>query len=169
MSDKIHVIERFLEIADEILIGGAMAFPFLAAQGHAVGSSLCASEDIEHARTLLALEAGASGESAAASRSGRSPITSAPTHVAMQVDGVDLADGLMGLDIGPRTIAEYTRPDRRAPAPSSGTARWAHSSLSRSPPVPGGGRGARERRRDYGRRRRRLGRSGAASSGWRRR
>ena len=53
VSDKIRVIERFLHVADTILIGGAMAFPFLAAQGHAVGSSLCADEDVEHARTLL--------------------------------------------------------------------------------------------------------------------
>ena len=39
VSDKIKVIERFLEVADTILIGGAMAFPFLAAQGHGVGAS----------------------------------------------------------------------------------------------------------------------------------
>ncbi len=53
VSDKIRVIERFLHVADAILIGGAMAFPFLAAKGHAVGASLCAEEDVEHARALL--------------------------------------------------------------------------------------------------------------------
>ena len=41
VSDKIKVIERFLDVADTILIGGAMAFPFLAAQGHEVGASKC--------------------------------------------------------------------------------------------------------------------------------
>ena len=50
VSDKIGVIERFREVADTILIGGAMCFPFLAAQGHAVGDSLCADEDVELAR-----------------------------------------------------------------------------------------------------------------------
>ncbi len=118
VSDKIRVIERFLEIADEILIGGAMAFPFLAAQGHRVGSSLCASEDIEHARTLLALEAGAR-----ASLLLPTDLVAADHFAAdaspLEVDGVDLDDGLMGLDIGPRTVAEYA--DRIA---SAGTIFW---------------------------------------------
>ena len=39
VSDKIAVIERFRELADTILIGGAMCFPFLAAKGHSVGAS----------------------------------------------------------------------------------------------------------------------------------
>ncbi len=37
VADKIAVIDRFLEIADVVMIGGAMCFPFLCAQGHAVG------------------------------------------------------------------------------------------------------------------------------------
>jgi phosphoglycerate kinase len=53
VSDKIGVIDRFREIADTILIGGAMCFPFLAAQGHSVGDSLCAPEDVELARRIL--------------------------------------------------------------------------------------------------------------------
>jgi phosphoglycerate kinase len=106
VSDKIRVIERFLEVADEILIGGAMAFPFLAAQGHTVGSSLCADEDIEHARTLLGLGAGTNADLllpsdlVAADHFGAD---AAP----LAIDGVDLSEGLMGLDIGPRTVAEY--------------------------------------------------------------
>ncbi len=106
VSDKIRVIERFLEVADEILIGGAMAFPFLAAQGHPVGSSLCADEDIEHARTLLGLGAGANADLllpsdlVAADHFGAD---AAP----VPIDGVDLSEGLMGLDIGPRTVADY--------------------------------------------------------------
>ncbi len=106
VSDKIQVIERFLEVADQILIGGAMAFPFLAAQGHTVGSSLCADEDIEHARTLLELGAGAKADLllpsdlVAADHFG-ADATSVP------IDGVDLPEGLMGLDIGPLTVAEY--------------------------------------------------------------
>ncbi len=46
VADKIAVIDRFLELADTIVIGGAMCFPFLAAQGHAVGRSLCDAEDV---------------------------------------------------------------------------------------------------------------------------
>ena len=50
VADKIAVIDRFLEVADVVMIGGAMCFPFLCAQGHAVGDSLCDEEDVEHAR-----------------------------------------------------------------------------------------------------------------------
>jgi phosphoglycerate kinase len=104
VADKIAVIERFLELADAVLIGGAMAFPFLAAQGHTVGGSLCASDDVELARGLLA----ANEESklrlpvdlvAAASVSADAE--------PMPIDGVDVPDGLMGLDVGPRTAASY--------------------------------------------------------------
>ena len=54
VADKIGVIDRFLEVADVLMIGGAMCFPFLCAQGHKVGESLCDDEDTEHARALLA-------------------------------------------------------------------------------------------------------------------
>ena len=53
VTDKIGVLEAFLERADAILIGGAMAFPFLSVQGHSIGDSLCADEDLEPARELL--------------------------------------------------------------------------------------------------------------------
>jgi len=54
VADKIAVIDRFLEVADVLIIGGAMCFPFLCALGHAVGDSLCDEEDTEHARHALA-------------------------------------------------------------------------------------------------------------------
>ncbi len=110
VSDKIAVIERFLQVADTILIGGAMAFPFLAAEGHTVGDSLCAAEDVELARRI------------------RSSIDEGPAHAratlelpvdlvlgnrfaedaeVREIDGVDVPDGWMGLDIGPRTGELY--------------------------------------------------------------
>src|SRR3954449_3597579 len=46
VTDKIGVLETFLERADAVLIGGAMCFPFFAAQGHSVGASLCEAEGI---------------------------------------------------------------------------------------------------------------------------
>src|ERR1700680_2297746 len=54
VADKIAVIDRFLTLADVVIIGGAMCFPFLCAQGHAVGGSLCNEDDAEHARRALA-------------------------------------------------------------------------------------------------------------------
>src|SRR5688500_11734163 len=53
VTDKIGVIDRFLGVADAILIGGAMCFPFLRAQGHGVGDSLCDADDLEPARRAL--------------------------------------------------------------------------------------------------------------------
>ena len=68
VADKIAVIDRFLEIADVVIIGGAMCFPFLRAQGHAVGDSLCGEEDIEHARRALAQAARAGPRAPRAAR-----------------------------------------------------------------------------------------------------
>jgi phosphoglycerate kinase len=107
VSDKIKVIERFLDVADMILIGGAMAFPFLKAKGHGVGNSLCADEDVEHARRLLALEQRGHGRLVLPSDLVLAEHFGADA-TPQQVDGVDVPDGLMGLDIGPKTVAEYT-------------------------------------------------------------
>jgi phosphoglycerate kinase len=103
VTDKIGVLKAFLQRADAILIGGAMAFPFLSVQGHSIGDSLCADEDIEPARELL--DAGSAklrlpvdlvlGDRFAADARRR------------ELDGVDVPDGWMGLDIGERSADEY--------------------------------------------------------------
>jgi phosphoglycerate kinase len=114
VSDKIAVIERFREVADTILIGGAMCFPFFAAQGHHVGSSLCAEEDVVLARRQL--EAGGEIELPVdlviADRLAADASSS-------ELDGVDVPDGQMGLDIGPRTAQAYAGTIARA-----GTVFW---------------------------------------------
>ena len=106
VSDKIGVIDRFRESADTILIGGAMCFPFLAAQGHSVGGSLCAAEDVELARGILE-----SGSSARASLDLPVDLVIAQRFDAdaevRELDGLDVPDGWMGLDIGPRTASLY--------------------------------------------------------------
>ena len=106
VSDKIAVIERFLQVADTILIGGAMCFPFFAAQGHSVGLSLCAAADVELARAILE-EAG----SARAALELPDDLVIAnrldASADAQTIDGVDVPDGMMGLDIGPRTASAY--------------------------------------------------------------
>jgi phosphoglycerate kinase len=118
VSDKIAVIERFLDVADTILIGGAMCFPFFSAQGRSIGDSLCAPEDVELARQLLDAVAGARaafelpqdlviGDSFSAEASSRT------------IDDVDVPDGWMGLDVGPRTAEAYAMVIARA-----GTVFW---------------------------------------------
>ena len=106
VSDKIAVIERFLEVADTILIGGAMCFPFFSAQGHRVGSSLCAPEDAELARRLLG-EAGSARASLELPRDLVIADRFAAEADARTIDGVDVPDAMMGLDIGPRTASAY--------------------------------------------------------------
>lgn len=103
VTDKIGVLEAFIDVADTILIGGAMCFPFFKVQGRSVGSSLCEEEGLEPARRVLE----AAGDKL------KLPVDlvcgrefSADTEVT-QVDGVDVPEGLMGLDVGPKTVAAY--------------------------------------------------------------
>jgi phosphoglycerate kinase len=108
VTDKIGVIERFLELADGLLIGGAMCFPFLRAQGHAVGGSLCEEAGVEPAREALAHAGDRRAELAL-------PVDLAlADHVGAdaarrELDGVEVPDDLIGLDIGPRTAAGYAQ------------------------------------------------------------
>ncbi len=106
VSDKIGVIDRFRETADTIIIGGAMCFPFLAAQGHEIGNSLCAEEDVELARKTLS----AAGDVRAELKLPVDLVVGdrlAEDADTKTIDGVDVPDGWMGLDIGPRTASEY--------------------------------------------------------------
>jgi phosphoglycerate kinase len=109
VADKIAVIDRFLALADVVIIGGAMCFPFFSAQGHSVGASLCEEEEVPHARRLIA-QAEASGQARLLLPSdlviGDRLAEDAERRV---LDGVDVPDGWMGLDIGPDTVARYSR------------------------------------------------------------
>jgi phosphoglycerate kinase len=108
VTDKIALIDRFLDMADALLIGGAMAFSFFRAQGHETGNSLVEDEGVDLARKAL--------EKAESSNcrillpldivAGRQ--FSADTE-RRDLDGVDVPEGWMGLDVGPRTVAAYSR------------------------------------------------------------
>jgi phosphoglycerate kinase len=108
VTDKIALIDRFLDIADALLIGGAMAFSFFRAQGIQTGDSLVEEEGVELARKAL--------EKAQSSRcrillpvdivAGDRFAEDAERRV---LDGVEVPDGWMGLDVGPRTVEEFSR------------------------------------------------------------
>jgi phosphoglycerate kinase len=103
VTDKIGVLEAFLERADTILVGGAMCFPFFSAQGHDVGDSLCEAEGIDPAKRIL----GAGGDKLTLPTdlvAGRA--FEADTEK-RDIDGVDVPDGWMGLDVGGRTASAY--------------------------------------------------------------
>jgi phosphoglycerate kinase len=99
VSDKIGVIEALLDTVDELAIGGAMCFTFLAAQGNPIGASLFEPDQVETCTRLLAA-------------------TSKPIHLPSDIVGLDadgtvqtfgtrLPEGAKGLDIGPGSAAEF--------------------------------------------------------------
>ncbi len=105
VSDKLPAIEFLLPKADAIIIGGAMAFTFLKAQGRKVGSSRVEEDKLADAQRILALAA-----------SQKKTLHLPTDHVcadkfeenaAPKAAGADIPDGLMGLDIGPATRAAY--------------------------------------------------------------
>jgi phosphoglycerate kinase len=108
VTDKVKLIERFMEIADTILIGGAMAFAFFKAQGKPTGDSLVHEDGVEVARDVL-------------ERAERSDCKLLlPIDLVLgksfdedterkQLEGTDVPDGWMGLDVGPGTADAYGR------------------------------------------------------------
>ena len=103
VTDKIGVLDAFLQRADAVLVGGAMCFPFFKAEGRTVGDSLCEEEGVEPARR--ALDAGAGKlELPSDLMAGRA--FAADTEVKALGD-VDVPEGWMGLDIGPESAVRY--------------------------------------------------------------
>jgi phosphoglycerate kinase len=108
VTDKIGVIDRFLEIADRILIGGAMCFSFFRAQGIATGDSLVEEEGVVHAERALAAAEGSDCELVLPTDLVLGRSFDADTDRREQ-DGVEVPDGWMGLDIGPATAASFAK------------------------------------------------------------
>ena len=107
VSDKVALIDRFLDVADSVLIGGAMCFSFFRAQDKPTGDSLVEEEGVELARDALA-KAG----------DGQTAELVLPVDLVLgdrfdaaaerrELDGTEVPDGWMGLDVGPKTAADY--------------------------------------------------------------
>ncbi|MCT4641634.1 MAG: phosphoglycerate kinase [Bacteriovoracaceae bacterium] len=102
VSDKIATIEKLLTSVDHLLIGGAMAYPFLKSKGVEVGNSLCSDEDVKLATNILK-----------ADKVGK--IKLPVDHIvsnsldgdANTCDDVKIDEGMIGLDIGAKSIANY--------------------------------------------------------------
>jgi phosphoglycerate kinase len=106
VSDKIGVIDRFLEIADSVLIGGAMCFSFFRAQGHETGNSLVEEEGIELAKGVLERAENSDCELLLPTDLVLGESFSADAKP-VPLEGIDVPDGMMGLDVGPETAAAY--------------------------------------------------------------
>ena len=122
VSDKLNVINNLLEKVDTLIIGGGMAFTFLAAQGYSVGASLVDNEKIDYCKEMLQ-KAQAKGVKlllpvdTVVADSFPNPID-AEIPVAT-VDSKEIPDGKMGLDIGEKARAEFA-----AAAASAKTVVW---------------------------------------------
>jgi phosphoglycerate kinase len=106
VSDKVGVIDRFLDLADRILIGGAMCFSFFRAQGIATGDSLVEEEGVKLAAEALERARDSSCELNLPVDLVLGKRFDADTET-RQSDGVEVPDGWMGLDVGPRTATAY--------------------------------------------------------------
>jgi phosphoglycerate kinase len=95
VSDKILIIENLIEKADNIIIGGGMAYTFFKAHGGHIGSSLVEDERLETAKEVLA-------KAAAKGCKIYLPVDS------LVADSNNIPDGWMGLDIAEKAIAEFS-------------------------------------------------------------
>ncbi len=103
ISDKLGVVEALLAVVDSLVVGGAMCFTFLAAQGYPVGDSLWEPDQVDTCKRLLA-------ESAANGKAIHLPedLVGVDAHGRFATFGVRLPDGAKGFDIGPGTAAAFS-------------------------------------------------------------
>jgi phosphoglycerate kinase len=113
VSDKMNVISRLLEFVDEILIGGAMAYTFIAAQGGRVGRSLVEPDRFGTALELLAKAEQRGVKLHLPQDSVCAAEISTDAETSVHPSG-QIPDGLMGLDIGPAATREYSASLRSA-------------------------------------------------------
>ena len=110
VSDKLNVINNLLEKVDTLIIGGGMAFTFLAAKGYAVGSSLVDNEKLDYCKEMMA-KAEAKGVKlllpvdVVVADAFPNPIDAEISVETVMADAIPV--GKMGLDIGEKAQAEF--------------------------------------------------------------
>ena len=106
VSSKIAVLESLLKNASALIIGGGMAYTFLKAQGHTIGKSLVEDDFIDTAKSLLKA-ADEKGAKIILPVDHLGAAEFSPDAAAVAIDGADIPDNLMGMDVGPKTLAIY--------------------------------------------------------------
>ena len=106
VTDKVALIDRFLDIADALLIGGAMCFSFFRAQGVETGNSLVEEEGVALAGKALEKAESSNCRLLLPSDLVAGREFSADTEV-QALDGTAVPEGWMGLDVGPKTAERY--------------------------------------------------------------
>lgn len=113
VSDKIYVVLNLMKKADAILIGGGMAYTFLKAKGVEVGNSLVEEDKLDLARELLQ-EAENSGKKIILPIDHRCGTAISSNVEAKPVSKQNIPEGLIGLDIGPKTVSLFKKHMRGA-------------------------------------------------------
>jgi phosphoglycerate kinase len=105
-SDKLGVVRSLLERVDRILVGGAMAFTFIASRGGRVGASLVEDGQLDQVReTTVTADAAGIRILLPADVVAAEEVSATAPRQTVQAD--QIPDGLMGLDIGPVTVKEF--------------------------------------------------------------
>jgi 3-phosphoglycerate kinase len=104
VSSKITVLESLVKTCDTIVIGGGMAYTFLSVEGHKIGKSLFEADYLETASSFLK-KAKEKGVKVILPIDHVCATEFAENAAPVAVDSVDIADDLMGMDIGPKTVA----------------------------------------------------------------
>jgi phosphoglycerate kinase len=112
VSDKMNVIHSLMKLADAMLIGGAMAYTFLKAQGLQVGKSLVENDKLDLARGLM--EEARAQEFRLLLPVDHVLAVSPSSAITKITDIAQTPDGWMGLDIGPKTVEGFNREISRA-------------------------------------------------------
>ncbi len=107
VSDKIGVINRFLEKVDKLLIGGGMSYTFLKAQGKAIGSSRCEKDKLDLANELMAKAAQRKVEFLLPVDHVITTSLNDPNSPVKTVPVGQIPDGWEGVDIGPETAKQF--------------------------------------------------------------
>ncbi len=103
VSDKIGVITNLLDKVDTLVIGGGMAYTFMKAQGHSIGTSICEDDKLDLARQILA-DAEKKGVKLLLPIDNNAGDKFDENCNEQIVNSDDIPDGWMGMDIGPKSI-----------------------------------------------------------------
>lgn len=107
VSDKLSVIEALVDVVDAIIVGGGMAFTFLKAQGHAIGSSLLEPDMVDTCARLLDGPTTIHLPTDVTALGPGGSLFKPEEGGEVRQSGVDLPDDWMGVDIGPGSAAEF--------------------------------------------------------------
>lgn len=108
VSDKIKLIERFINFADNIIIGGGMAYTFVKAQGGKIGNSLCEDSHLDLARDLIAKAKEYDVNLIIPEDSVVADAFASDANTQI-VPTAEIPEGWMGLDVGPKSIEKINK------------------------------------------------------------